>query len=272
MKIIFPSKRTIYFLPIIIIYIFVLINSKKFSEFFRQLVEETVKHKEWNFNEVPPVSTQILIHSSDVDVKSYYVQVKHFNIYCLESLSVPWSEIKKHVLLLHGSTFSANTWEYYGTLQLLAVWGYRALAIDLPGYGRSSKEAILSHQKLEFFEELLRKLQVNDIVIVAPSISGLFAAPYVLKHSFQVDGLITLSSIFPSQMKLNDFEQSNVPILLIYGDRDDLIAKKMAEFNKNADNIWIEKLPNTGSNILQERTFIFHKLLYNFLRYLERNS
>ena len=46
----------------------------------------------------------------------------------------PSGQAKKvQVLVLHGAAFSSETWTKLGTLQLLASFGHRAVALDLPG-------------------------------------------------------------------------------------------------------------------------------------------
>lgn len=42
------------------------------------------------------------------------------------------------VLLLHGAAFTSKIWKDTRTLQLLASLGHHAIAVDLPGYGRTA--------------------------------------------------------------------------------------------------------------------------------------
>ena len=45
----------------------------------------------------------------------------------------------KPVLFCHGAAFSMTTWQHVGVLDALAERGMRAIALNLPGYGASSK-------------------------------------------------------------------------------------------------------------------------------------
>ena len=83
------------------------------------------------------------------------------------------------VLLLHGASFDSGTWEELGTLQKLADAGYRAIAIDLPGFGKSKT---LRAAPNTFLAELLPKLEIGRPVVVSPSMSGRFSFPLLAVH------------------------------------------------------------------------------------------
>ena len=45
----------------------------------------------------------------------------------------PQGDKKETVLLLHGQSFTSETWTEIRTLQMLGGMGHRAVAVDLPG-------------------------------------------------------------------------------------------------------------------------------------------
>lgn len=69
------------------------------------------------------------------DINSKFVKIQDVNIHYLEAGETNANS----VLFLHGASFSAQTWKEIGTLKLLVEEGFRAVAIDLPGYGNSER-------------------------------------------------------------------------------------------------------------------------------------
>jgi pimeloyl-ACP methyl ester carboxylesterase len=83
------------------------------------------------------------------------------------------------VLLLHGVTLSADIWHYQ--LDELARAGFRVLALDLRGHGRSEAgKARLTLARLAGdVEEVLRRLDLDDVVLVGHSMGGMVALRYL---------------------------------------------------------------------------------------------
>ncbi len=98
------------------------------------------------------------------------------------------------VLLLHGMSFSSNTWLELGTIQILAALNYRTVAIDLPGFGKSTKG---SHnlEDSKFLHILIEKLNLKNPVIVSPSYSGRYSLPYLVKFGDEMAGYIPISPV-----------------------------------------------------------------------------
>lgn len=134
----------------------------------------------------------------------------------------------KTVLFCHGAAFSMHTWQYVGVLDALATAGYRAIAINLPGYGRTTGGVA----KDAFLETFARALQLpRSLVVVAASMGGSYAFPFVYSGTRAV-GYVTVAGVLPSRLPT----LAAPPILGIYGSDDPRLAYDRSKFGSNFQN------------------------------------
>lgn len=162
------------------------------------------------------------------------------------------------ILLLHGAKFSAQTWQEIGTLDLFASQGYRVVAIDLPGYGRSEP---LSGNPADFLRDVIRTLNLDRPILVSPSMSGRYSLPVVAKHSEQLSGFVAVAPV-----AIGSYQQSLVgvtlPTLAIWGSDDHIVPPCQADWLcQLMSNAQKRILPNAGHACYLDATDEFRKQL-----------
>jgi len=115
------------------------------------------------------------------------------------------------VVLLHGKNFTAATWER--TVNVLTAAGYRVVAPDQIGFGKSSKPAHYQYsfqQLARNTQALLAGLGVGPVTLVGHSTGGMLAVRYALMFPRQVEQLVLANPI-----GLEDWKAEGVPSLTV---------------------------------------------------------
>jgi abhydrolase domain-containing protein 14 len=129
------------------------------------------------------------------------------------------------VVLLHGASFTAETWRQIGTLEALAESGYLAVAVDLPGFGESEP---LASAPDSWLSKLLDALNVSKPVVVSPSMSGRYSLPLVTEEPARLGGFVAVAPV--SILDFRDrLQQVICTVLAVWGEHDRLIPQAQAD-------------------------------------------
>ena len=105
---------------------------------------------------------------------------------------------KQTIFLIHGWPLSHKIFEYQ--INLLTDWGYRVVAVDLRGFGKSDTPAdgySYDQMSADIFQ-IVRKLSLKNFVLVGFSMGGSIALRYMNRYNgMGVCRLILLSAAAP---------------------------------------------------------------------------
>lgn len=216
----------------------------------------------------PPEQTSQLWRGPNVTVLAGLTR-GNSQIFYHEALPIQQTH-RPQVVFLHGKAFSSHTWEQLGTLQLLSKRGYRAVAIDLPGFGNSapSKETSTEAGRAELLEQVLRDLGVQSAVLVSPSLSGSYALPFLMRSQHRLRGFVPIAPISTRNYTREQFWAVKTPTLILYGELDHTLAPESLRQLHHLPNHSVVKLHNAGHACYLHKPEAFHLALLAFLDHL----
>ena len=101
---------------------------------------------------------------------------------------------EKTLVFIHGLGSSLKFWRHQ--LDHFAERGFRVLAADMIGYGKSDKPADFPYTMpamAEVYRELLGQLEVNEFVLIGHSMGGQTAMAYAIAHPEEVKTMVLVS-------------------------------------------------------------------------------
>jgi len=156
-----------------------------------------------------------------MEIETRVLDVSGRRVRCL----VAGPEQGRPVVLVHGASFSADTWNEIGTLAMLADAGCRAVAVDLPGHGGSDSS---DTSPGEWLLQLLDKLAVEAPVIVSPSMSGRYSLPFLTEHPNRASGFVAVAPVAIAQYDAK-LGRISCPVLAVWGENDRTIPFEHAD-------------------------------------------
>ena len=167
------------------------------------------------------------------------------------------------VVLLHGMKFQASTWKELGTLDHLSNEGFQALAVDMPGFGKSPACSVEQDTILKTF---LTNLGLKSVILVGPSMGGRIAMEFAIDHPDMVRGLVLVGPVGVEENKDN-LSSIGVPTLLVWGSEDQISPLTNCDILMNsipgAQKIIIEGAPHP---CYLDNPDKWHAELINFLQ------
>lgn len=190
------------------------------------------------------------------------------NTFYREARPKTFSKENLSVLFLHDSGFSSATWINIGTFQILAEAGYRVVAVDLPGQGNSRDVNIpySRDDRYTYMDSLLAALNLHLPVVVAPSKADQYAIPILMSYPAVLGGLVVIVPSETSHYFITDYEKLTVPLLVMFGEKDDSIL-----IESSLDNLFhapyrkVYMIRNATRACYVDHPPTFHKLLLRFL-------
>ncbi|XP_078065423.1 protein ABHD14A [Mustelus asterias] len=171
------------------------------------------------------------------------------------------------ILLLHGQSFNSKTWESLGTLKMLAQHGYRAVAMDLPGFGNTPHLEIgkMDKDRADFLLAFLNTVGLQTPVLISPSRSGHFSIPFLMFHNQRLKGFVPIAPVGTNHCSAEQYRKIQTPTLIVFGELDTNLGVQSLKNLNNLPHHTVFKIPAAHHACYLDEPDKFHDALLDFL-------
>jgi len=192
-----------------------------------------------------------------------HVEVDGSQLFYLETGEL---NTKGDVLLLHGMRFSSQTWWDLKTMEKLAQWGYHAVAVDLPEYGKS-KDSKAPTSTAHYLLSAIQALKLKKPTVISPSMSGMYSLPFL--HQFgneHLTGYIPIAPITTEQYTKEQYENITVPTYIVYGSNDERLGDPSYQNLKQIPRSEQKLMIDAGHACYLDQPEVWHNMLENIVK------
>ena len=183
---------------------------------------------------------------------------------CLVNVHKKLDLPRKAVVLLHGASFSAQTWADLGTLNQLVEAGHPVLAMDMPGFGLSPA---CNAPKTQILQEAITQHRIERPILIGPSRGGRYCLEFAFAHPDLVGGLVLIGTVGIEDNK-ERFQDLEVPCCLIWGGQDAISPPHYAEFlHKEIPVSTMHIIAGAGHPCYLDQPQTWHRELLQFLNH-----
>lgn len=186
---------------------------------------------------------------------------------------IPIASPKLHILLLHGKKFTSANWAKLNTMNILAARGYRVVAMDLPGRGKSTykfdDDNSEDKKRAKFLANFIRKVGLVSPVIVSPSSSGRYSLPYIASFKnlakVTVKGLVSIAVVGTDRIPGKDFKHFPTTLIMRGSKDNSLGVTSSSTLRLNVPHSVVKVIQGAGHACYMDKPGKFHAMLLKFL-------
>ena len=196
-----------------------------------------------------------------------YVDIGGYKVFYRSSVS---QNPRGSIVLLHGRSFTSKDWIGIKALDIFTAMGYDVYAPDYPGFGNSQNNPEYKFSRdfknsSKFVLDFSGKLGLLGFTLVGPSMGGGITVRTLIDYPDIVSSAVVIGSSGVEPMK-DDLPRVDVPLLILWGEFDDVIKKEDGVILKNlVRNSELKIVPGATHPVYLDNPSFFFDEMKKFL-------